>query len=332
MVESTPGNNGRKRKHDFRDDWVYRTASGVAVMADSLDVLKSLPDGSVNAIITSPPFALQRQKAYGNVEEHDYIDWFLEFAKEFKRVLTDDGSLVIEIGGAWLPGQPLRSIYQFELLVRLVNDLGFGLAEDFYWHNPAKLPGPAEWVTIQRIRVKDSVSNIWWLCKTPRPKASNRRVLREYSDSQKKLFKHGYNKGLRPSGHVIGDKFGNDNGGAISPNLIEAVPEDSDESWPTNLIKVSNTRSYDDYQHFCKANDLVVHPARFPSEIPEFFVRMLTEPNDLVLDPFAGSNLTGAIAQRLDRRWMAIDLDDEYLIGSLGRFLEVDGLEVNVRA
>jgi len=299
---------------DLESDWLYRTDLGRALTANSLDAVKLLPDASVNAIITSPPFALLRKKAYGNRAEDEYVEWFLQFAKEFHRVLTPDGSLVIEIGGAWLPGTPLRSIYQFDLLVRLVRDLKFGLAEDFYWNNPAKLPGPAQWVNIERIRVKDSVSNIWWLCKTDRPKADNRKVLKAYSESQKRIMRTGkYNDGLRPSGHMIGKKFANDNGGAIPPNLIE----------------VSNTRAYDDYQGYCREHDLVVHPARFPAEIPEFFVRFLTDQNDLVLDPFAGSNLTGAVAEALGRRWLSFDLDEAYLRGSIGRFLSAAGLEVS---
>lgn len=292
--------------------WLYRTDLGEAHCGDSLSAMKSMPDGSVNAIITSPPFALLRKKAYGNQTEAEYVEWFLDFAREFKRLLRDDGSLVIEIGGAWLPGKPMRSIYQFDLLVRLVRDLGFGLAEDFYWHNPAKLPGPAQWVNIERTRVKDSVSNIWWLAKTSAPKADNRQVLKAYSASQRRLLESGkYNKGQRPSGHNIGEKFATDNGGAIPPNLIE----------------VANTRAFDPYQDYCRQHGLTVHPARFPREIPDFFVRFLTDSGDLILDPFAGSNLTGAVAEALDRRWLSLDVNQEYLKGSVGRFLEASGLE-----
>lgn len=298
---------------DLPTPWMYRTDLGHAYCLDSLEGMRLLPDKSVNAIITSPPFALLRQKAYGNMAEGQYVEWFMEFAKEFHRILRDDGSLVIEIGGAWMPGKPVRSIYQFDLLVRLVRELKFELAEDFYWHNPAKLPGPAEWVTIQRIRVKDSISNIWWLCKTSKAKANNRNVLQEYSDSQRRLMKSGkYNQGIRPSGHHIGDKFATDNGGAI----------------PSNLIVVANTRSADGYQDYCRQHGLTVHPARFPAEIPDFFIRFLTDPGDLVLDPFAGSNLTGASAEGLGRRWLAFDLEDEYLEGSVGRFEQAAGLEI----
>ena len=282
----------------------YTTSHGAAYQGDALDLLAGLPDKSIQAIITSPPFALKRKKEYGNPPEDKYGEWFLSFAKEFHRILKPDGSLVIEIGGAWMPRSPSRSIYQFELLVDLVRNGGFHLAEEFFWYNRAKLPGPAQWVNIERIRVKDAVSPIWWLSKTDRPKADNRQVLKPYSESQLKLFREGYNDGPRPSGHVIGDKFGVDNGGAI----------------PSNLIEVANTRSADDYQDYCREHGLDVHPARFPRELPEFFVKFLTEPGDVVLDPFAGSNMTGSVAEKLDREWIGFELYDEYLEGSVGRF------------
>lgn len=288
----------------FKSRLRYSTSSGRAYQGDSLELLTALPDESVQAIITSPPFALKRKKKYGNPTEDKYLEWFLRFVPEFKRVLKEDGSLVIDIGGAWMPGSPTRSIYQFELLVSLVRDQGMFLAEEFYWYNRAKLPGPAQWVTIDRTRVKDTVNPIWWMGKSERPKADNRRVLRPYSQSMETLFRLGYNKGPRPSGHVVGDKFSVNNGGAIPPNLIE----------------VSNTRSIDSYQSFCRDNEYKIHPARFPREVPEFFIKFLTEPGDVVLDPFAGSNMTGAVAERLERQWLAFELSADYLAGSIGRF------------
>jgi DNA modification methylase len=282
----------------------YRTYYGSAYWGDALDLLAHLEDESVQAIITSPPFALNRKKRYGNPPHHEYVEWFLPFAKEFKRVLRDDGSLVIEIGGGWIPGSPTRSIYHFQLLVELVDRLEFHLAEEFYWFNKALLPGPAQWVTIERVRVKDAVKPIWWLGKTERPKANNRGVLKPYSKAQLDLFRRGYNKGRRPSGHVIGDAFSRDNGGAIPPNLIE----------------VANTGSQDPYQQYCRSQGLVIHPARFPREIPEFFIKFVTDPRDTVLDPFGGSNMTGAVAEELKRRWITFELNPTYLDGSVGRF------------
>jgi site-specific DNA-methyltransferase (cytosine-N4-specific) len=216
---------------------------------------------------------------------------------------------VIEIGGAWNPGKPTRSVYHFDLLVRIVREARFHLAEEFFWFNRTRLPSPAVWVTIERIRVKDAVTPIWWLSKGERPKANNKRVLRPYSDDMKRLFEVGYNRGRRPSGHVVREGFMKNNGGAIPPNLLE----------------VAHTRSRGPYLEYCLRHGFQPHPARFPDEVPTFFVNFLTQKGDLVLDPFAGSNTTGAIAEALDRRWLAFELEREYLVASRGRFAFAEG-------
>lgn len=280
----------------------YETPKGAAYLGDALFLLKFLPDASVNLILTSPPFALQRKKEYGNVSADNYVAWFMRFADEFHRVLTDDGSLVIDIGGSWNKGHPTRSLYHFELLLALCRK--FYLAQEFYWYNPAKLPSPAEWVTVRRIRVKDAVNPIWWLSKTENPKADNRKVLKSYSDSMLSLLRNGYTPKLRPSGHDISHKFSRDRGGAI----------------PSNLIAASNTDSNSHYLQACRKEGLKPHPARFPYQLPEFFIRFLTGEGDLVLDPFAGSNVTGEVAERLQRRWLAFEIIKEYLKSSLFRF------------
>ena len=284
----------------------YTQAYGAAYLGDSLELIKSLEDSSINLILTSPPFALTRKKEYGNESAEKYVDWFLPFAYEFKRVLTQNGSLVIDLGGAYLPGNPIRSIYQYELLVRLCKEVGFFLAQDFYHYNPARLPTPAEWVTVRRIRVKDSVNVVWWLSKTENPKSDNRKVLKPYSKSMKQLLKNGYKAKLRPSGHDISTKFQKDNSGAIPPNLIEAA----------------NTESNSSYLCRCKEAGIKPHPARFPAAFVEFFIKFVTDENDLILDPFAGSNTTGFVAESLRRRWMALEINEEYLIGSKYRFEE----------
>jgi DNA modification methylase len=286
----------------------YQTDAGQAWLGDAIETLDArVEDDSVDLIVTSPPFALQRPKEYGNESQDAYKEWFLPFADEFWRVLKPTGSLVVDLGGAWEAGQAVKSIYQFELLVSLCRrpKRQFVLAQDFYWYNPARLPSPAQWVTVKRIRVKDSVNYIWWLSKTPNPKADNRRVLREYTESMKRLIDSGtYNRGRRPSGHVVREGFTEDHGGAIPPNLLE----------------ISNTGNDRDYLQACKKRGLRAHPARFPADIPDFFIRLLTEPGDVVLDPFAGSNVTGAVAESLGRRWLSVDVDEEYVRGSMARF------------
>ncbi len=282
----------------------HRTKLGRVFLGDSLDVMAKMRDGSVNLVMTSPPFALTRKKDYGNEQEDAYLEWFKAFAREFRRVLKDDGSLVIDLGGAWKPGQPVRSLYHFKLLIMLCEEFGFHLAQEFYWWNPSKLPSPAEWVNIRRIRVKDAINTVWWLSKTPWPRASNRRVLQPYSDSMKHLLANGYKAMLRPSGHDISEKFAIDNGASIPPNLI-AIP---------------NTESNSAYMRYCKAKEIKAHPARFPAALPEYFIRMLTDAGDLVFDPFGGSCITGEVAERLGRKWVCSELVEEYLIGAQGRF------------
>lgn len=286
----------------------YNTALGQAFLADSLELLPYIEDASINLILTSPPFALTRKKEYGNEEEDKYVDWFLSFAPHLRRILKSNGSLILDLGGAYKPGFPVRSIYQFDLLVRLVKEVGFFLAQEFYHYNPARLPAPAEWVNVRRIRVKDSVNVVWWLSAGQNPKADNRKVLKEYSGSMKSLLKNGYKPKLRPSGHDISDKFSRDNGGAIPPNLLE----------------LANTDSNSSYQKLCRVKGLKVHPARFPPAFAEFFIRFLTEPEDVVYDPFAGSNTTGYAAEVLNRRWLASEISADYLEGSKLRFETLD--------
>ena len=293
----------------------YETEYGQAFLGDSLEIMQELHDSSVNLILTSPPFALTRQKEYGNKQEQEYIDWFLQFSQEFYRLLTPDGSLVIDLGGAYLPGYPIRSIYQYELLVRLCREQNFFLAQEFFHYNPARLPTPAEWVTVRRIRVKDSVNIVWWLSKTENPKSDNKKVLKPYSNSMKALLKNGYKAQLRPSGHDISDKFTNDNGGAIPPNLLE----------------LANTESNSYYMKRCKEIGIKPHPARFPKDFADFFIKFTTNEDDLVLDPFAGSNTTGYAAEQLNRKWMAIEINEPYLKGSKIRFEEEPNLFHSVK-
>jgi site-specific DNA-methyltransferase (cytosine-N4-specific) len=282
----------------------HKTKQGKIYLGDSLDVLANMKVGSVDLVMTSPPFGLVRKKEYGNADAHEYLDWFRPFAGQFRRVLKQGGSLVIDIGGAWIPGQPTRSLYHFKLLLMLCEEFGFHLAQEFYWWNPSKLPSPAEWVNVRRIRVKDAVNTVWWLSLSPWPKASNRRVLQPYSPSMKDLLEKGYKAKKRPSGHDISENFAVNNGAAIPPNLI-AIP---------------NTESNSFYLRYCQAKGIKAHPARFPAALPEYFIRMLTDQGDLVFDPFGGSCVTGEVAERLKRKWICAEMLEEYLTGALGRF------------
>lgn len=294
-----------------RADWnglpkapAYYTDLGAMFLGDSLEYLRVMPEGSVDLAFTSPPFALVRKKNYGNEAASEYVTWFTRFADEVQRVLKPTGSFVIDIGGSWLPGMPVRSTYHYQLLIELTRPGRFYLAQDFFWYSPSKLPTPAEWVTVRKIRVKDSINTVWWLSKTAYPKASNDRTSVEYSEAMRSLLKNGYKAKKRPSGHDISTKFGRDRGGAI----------------PSNLLVISHTSSNDYYQRRCREMNVPVHPARFPLDLPLFFISMLTDPGDLVVDIFAGSNVTGWACEHTQRRWLAMELDAQYVTGSRFRF------------
>lgn len=285
----------------------YKTSWGAAYAGDSLPWLRSIPDSSIDLVLTSPPYALEFKKEYGNVAKAKYVEWLKPFGAEIYRVLKPDGSFVLNIGGSYNSGSPTRSLYHFKALLMLCEDIKFHLAQECFWHNPAKLPSPAEWVTVRRQRVKDAVEYVWWLSKTPFPKANNRNVLSEYSADMKRLLKRGYKPKQRPSGHVITAKFGQDHGGSI----------------PSSLIERGNNESNSEYIRACANAGFKAHPARFPRALPEFFIKLLTDEGAIVLDPFAGSNMTGATAESLRRRWLAAEIKPEYLRASRVRFASI---------
>ncbi len=149
---------------------------------------------------------------------------------------------------------------------------------------------------------------MWWFSKTGLPKADVRKVLSPYSDRMKKLIEDPesfYTPKKRPSGHDISTGFGKDNGGAI----------------PSNLLSIPNTDSNSSYFRLCKELGFERHPARFPAELPAFFIKMLTDEGDVVLDIFGGSNTTGFTAEALKRKWLTFEMNREYLAVSAFRFL-----------
>lgn len=289
----------------------YRTELGIAFNSDLENFLASVEGralrGKVKLLFTSPPFPLRAKKAYGNLQGSEYVEWLSNLMTHATEVLAPDGSLVIEIGNAWDHGQPTMSLLPLQTLLAIVEKSGFSVCQQFICHNPTRLPGPAQWVTVNRWRVKDSYTHVWWLAKDPRTIADNRRVLEEYSPSMKRLIRtKKYNAGKRPSGHDVSEQtFSVDHGGAI----------------PSNVLSYSNSTDDTKYREWCKSLEVPLHPARMQKKLPEFFIRFLTDPGDLVMDCFAGSNTTGHVAEVENRRWVGVERDPNYLLGSLGRFI-----------
>ena len=293
----------------------YKTKNGTCLCGDSLALLSRCEDESINLIITSPPFALQRKKSYGNENQEQYVDWLCRFGELVYQKLRDDGSFVLDIGGAYESGNPSYSLYQFRVLLKLCDEIGFKLAQPFYWHNPSALPAPIEWVNKRKLRAKTSVNTVWWLCKDPlKCKANVSNVLVPYSSRMKRLISNPTDfikeEGtIRPSGHVMGlASWGKDNGGAIPPNILQ----------------YSNSESNSQYLRYCKRFGIKGHPARFPTSLPEFFIKFLTEENDIVVDIFSGSNTTGMVAENLQRKWCSFELSKEYVANSVFRFVDCE--------
>jgi site-specific DNA-methyltransferase (cytosine-N4-specific) len=274
--------------------------------------------GHARLVFTSPPFPLARGKKYGNEIGDEYVEWLAGYAETLRRYILPNGSIVLEVGNSWVPGQPTMSTAVLRALLKFLDTAGLYLCEEFVWYNPAKLPSPTVWVNVERIRVKDAFTRIWWMSPVERPKADNRRVLRPYSRSMEQLLKTGkYNAGRRPSEHGIGQtSFTANNGGAIPANVFNG----DDAPSLSNFLKISNTKSTDQYHLFCNENGIKKHPARMPVELAEFFIKFLTDEGELVLDPFAGSNTTGSAAERLNRKWISIEEDWSYIRGSFGHF------------
>jgi len=288
----------------------YQTPYGRMIHGFSDKILQSGAlerfQGKVNLVFTSPPFPLNRKKRYGNKNGEEYIEWLSSYGPLLKKMLAPDGSIVVEVGNSWEQGSPVMSTLPIRSLLRFQEDNDLYLCQEFVWQNPARLPTPAQWVNVDRVRVKDSFTRVWWMSSSKKPKADNRRVLLEYSKSMKDLLKNGkYNAGKRPSEHNIGEQsFLTDNGGAI----------------PGSVLTFANTQANDEYQVYCRDHDIELHPARMPIELAGFFIRFLTNSGDLVLDPFAGSNTTGSASERLGRFWLSIEAEEKYILGSIGRF------------
>jgi len=309
---------------------IYKSKKGKLVVGNSVELLsgkmrKSLK-GKVNLIITSPPFPLNNKKKYGNEKGEEYLNWFKSLAPVFSDLLTDDGSLIIEIGNAWEPERPVQSLLHLECLFGLVKHpkANLRLIQEFICYNPSKLPSPAQWVTVNRLRTVDSYTHVWWIAKNDFPKADNSKVLRPYSKSMEKLLKkQKYNSGKRPSEHNISEKgFLSNNGGSIAHNLFEMDPLDSDREvrLPHSVLSFSNTNSNDFFLLKCRENNITPHPARMNGGLVNFFIKFLSDEDDLVLDPFSGSNTTGYCAEKLNRKWISFELQQDYIDQAVLRF------------
>lgn len=291
---------------------IYETENGQAVWGTAETASEILADGCASLIVTSPPYPLRKLKPYQQATATaEYIEWMLGLAGEWHRVLADDGTLVLNLGQAYEAGQPTVSLYRERIYCALQDRFGFHLTGDNYWHSRSKLPAPAPYVTINRVRLIGSVEHVYAFSKSVRPSWDTRRCLVPYSEAMQRRLAAGGERGARrPSGHSLAPgAFSKDNGGAI----------------PRHLLDIPHTNSRGDYFDYCRAQGLPVHPARFPNELAAFFINLTTAPGDLVVDFFAGSLTVAEEAERLGRRWFVSERALTYLAGARPRLVSAPG-------
>lgn len=310
---------------------MHKTRKGAYYIGKAEDVLagdqfQKKWAGKVDLILTSPPFPLNKKKRYGNLQGEQYLKWLEGMADAFERILSPHGSLVIELGNSWQPGRPVQSPLALRSLLALASREakgGLRLIQEFVCYNPSRLPSPAEWVTVKRMRLVDSFTHVWWFAKCDRPFADNSRVTRPYSKSMVQLLNsRKFNAGRRPSEHKVSENgFLKRHNGAIAHNFFEIEQIDpSREVRLPNVFSFSNTISNGFFDRSCREKGITPHPARMPLGLASFFVEFLTRPGAVVLDPFAGSNTTGFAAELLDRRWIAVDAERAFVRQSKIRF------------
>lgn len=284
----------------------YETPQGKAIWGKAESALGLIEENSLQLILTSPPYPLVRKKEYQGNAEREYLTWLTDLAQEWKPKLKHDGSLILNLSDCWNPKSPTLNLYQERLLLSLVDSLGYHLVQRLYWHSPSKIPS-SHWVTVKKCRLNASVEHLFWLSPSEEPKSHPERLLKPYKSSMRRSIKRGGDfRKQRPSTHGgTQGGFSRDRGGSIPFTL---------QSW-------SHAASNNSYINFCKEAELPTHPARFPSELANFAIQLATDPNDLIYDPFAGSNTTGATAEALGRKWITSESCLQYIQGSVSRFL-----------
>lgn len=288
---------------------IFETDQGFALWANAEDAVGLIERSSVDLILTSPPYPLLRPKPYQLRENRDamaWISWMMRLAEQWRELLTPTGSMMVNVGPVWMPGEPRQSTYIERFLIALEDHLGLYLCQRLGWESRTKLPSPLEWVGVRRIRVKDTVEPILWVSPNPDlAKADNRRVLRPYTKSgRRSIARPEDGTRRRPSGFSFGPSSFKDNGGAIPPavNVSHGVGRDAR------------------YRAAERTAGRVSHPATMPEDVASFCIRLATETDDLVYDPFGGSGTTGVAAERLGRRWITSERAREYVESARIRF------------
>jgi len=249
---------------------------------DCKEVLKTLPDDSVDLIFTSPPYADQRKKTYGGVHPDRYVEWFLPIAGELKRVLKPTGTFMLNIKEKVVNGE--RSTYVMELILEMRRQQGWLWTEEFIWHKKNCYPG--KWPN----RFRDSWERLIQFNKNRHFSMYQDAVMVPMGDWSKTRLKKLSETDMTRDESKVGSGFGKN----ISNWLQREM------AYPTNVLHLATE---------CSNKN---HSAAFPEGLPEWFIKLFTKEGDTVLDPFMGSGTTNAVAQRMKRNSIGIEIMPEY--------------------
>lgn len=288
----------------------FSTELGVAIWGRCEEVFPGLTE-SVALCMTSPPYPLRKARAYGGPTAADYTDFLCRTLEPIVRALIPGGSLVLNISNdIFEPKRPNRDLYAERLVLALHDRLGLSLMDRIPWVNPSKPPAPTHWACVRRVQLVATYEPVYWFTNDPdRVRADNRRVLEAHTARHQALIAAGGERRTTVYGdgacRVRPGNFGQLTAGRIPRNVI------------TRGHRCQDTQTY---RQVAQALGLKPHGAMYPTALPDFFIRFLTEPGDLVIDPFGGSGKTGLAAERLGRRWLMTEQIREYLQGSAELF------------
>jgi len=299
----------------------FSTELGVAILG-SCDTVFSQIDAPVCLCLCSPPYPLKKARNYGNPSETEYVDWVVRHLEPIVKNLVRGGSIALNISNdIFLPGGA-RSLYRERLLIALHDRLGLYKVDELIWSNPSKPPGPVRYASIERTHLNNGYEPIYWLTNDPRSlRSDNRRVLQAHSERHLKLIAQG---GEQRHGEfsdgaycVHPGRFGNQTEGKIPRNVLTFGHSCADQR---------------QYKRDARAAGLPAHGAPMPLSLASFLVEYLSQPGDLIVDPFSGSFTTAKAAELLGRRWLCTEIMVQYVLGAANRFRAFNGFHQHLLA